>query len=113
MLKIYSDGVQDCLETRVDVVRTSLRQLQDKLSQVSDISGCNHDFNCYFTGFLWIFVLLKKSLKIILKAEASLRRLRQSKFDLEQEINVKEGTLRIDADHCMNALRRNMVLPQP
>lgn len=74
-----SDGVQDCLETRVDVVRTSLRQLQEKLSQ----------------------------------AEASLRRLRQSKFDLEQEIAVKEATLRIDADHCMNALRRNMVLPQP
>ena len=49
----------------------------------------------------------------ILKAEASLRRLRQSKFDLEQEIGVKESTLRIDAEHCMNALRRNMVLPQP
>jgi hypothetical protein len=47
------------------------------------------------------------------KADASLRRLRQSKFDLEQEIAVKEATLRIDAEHCMNALRRNMVLPQP
>ncbi|XP_046635126.1 tektin-1-like [Daphnia pulicaria] len=73
------DSVQNCLETRVDVVRTSLRQLQEKLSQ----------------------------------ADASLRRLRQSKFDLEQEIAVKEATLRIDAEHCMNALRRNMVLPQP
>lgn len=30
----YSDSVQDCLEVRVDVVRTSLRQLQEKLSQV-------------------------------------------------------------------------------
>ena len=74
-----SDGVQDCLETRVDVVRTSLKQLQDKLSQ----------------------------------ADASLRRLRQSKFDLEQEIQVKESTLRIDAEQCINALRRNMILPQP
>lgn len=33
----YSDSVQNCLETRVDVVRTSLRQLQEKLSQVSVI----------------------------------------------------------------------------
>lgn len=31
---LIRDGVQDCLETRVDVVRTSLRQLQEKLSQV-------------------------------------------------------------------------------
>lgn len=42
-----------------------------------------------------------------------MRRLRQSKFELEQEIAVKDSTLRIDADQCMNALRRNMVLPQP
>ncbi len=36
----YSDSVQDCLEVRVDVVRTSLRQLQEKLSQVRDGSFC-------------------------------------------------------------------------
>lgn len=43
-----SDGVQDCLETRVDVVRTSLRQLQEKLSQVSDLS---HDFETSYFLF--------------------------------------------------------------
>lgn len=65
-----------------------------------------------FTFFLDIY-LMGKNIENQSKAEASLRRLRQSKFDLEQEIAVKEATLRIDADHCMNALRRNMVLPQP
>ena len=51
--------------------------------------------------------------KLNFQAEGALRRLRQSKFELEQEIAVKESTLRIDADQCMNALRRNMTLPQP
>lgn len=79
VVQLGRDSVQDCLEVRVDVVRMSLRQLQDKLAQ----------------------------------AEGSLRRLRQSKYDLEQEMGVKQSTLRIDNEHCMGALRRNMVLPTP
>lgn len=47
------------------------------------------------------------------QAEASLRRLRQSKYDLEQAMQVKQSTLRIDGDQCMSALRRNMLPPHP
>lgn len=38
-VEFCKDSVQECLETRVDVVRTSLRQLQEKLAQVSQLKN--------------------------------------------------------------------------
>ena len=96
--ELCRDTVHECLETRVDIVRLSLRQLQDKLAQVETLTFQNvpQFKKCYAN-----------------QAEASLRRLRQSKYDLEQAMSIKQSTLRIDGDQCMNALRRNMIPPQP